>query len=541
MVVAAHPAAQLVEVRQAEAVGPVDDDRVRVRDVQTRLYDRRADQHVHFPQDEPLHDVLEVVRRQLTVPHGQARLRDELLEPLEDTLDSLYAIVEEVHLSLALQLSEDGVPDQTLVVLGHHRGHRQPVAGRGHDGAEVAQARQAEIECARDRRGCHGQDVHIGSQVLQLLLVPDPEPLFLVDDDEPEIAEHNVPAEEPVRPDHDVDPTIGQVTQNGGLLGGGAESTEHLDGDGVLRHPLPEGDVVLLCEDGRRHEHGGLSLVQHGPEGGPHRHLRLPVAHVPAKQPVHRLRTLHVSEHVPDGLALVFGLTVGERVTEPSFPRGVGGLAEAARILPDRLQPQKVRGNVGSRYFGCRLCVLPDPAPQPAQFRQLPPAAHVTADQVRLVQRDIQAGVLGELQLDDFLDLTVELQLADTVEPADSVRRVDGVFALIDLHAFVHGVVGAVVRRPSSPPPLGPPAEELARAQQHQVRPGQEDAALQGEHFADDRQTPQFRVLGQAFPEAPQLAAAGATGHHTAPQLPPPTQVVSQLLPVPLSRARAKF
>ncbi len=54
----AHPAPQLVELAQAEAVGPVDDQGVDGRHVDARLDDRRADQHVvaAFPEveDDPL-------------------------------------------------------------------------------------------------------------------------------------------------------------------------------------------------------------------------------------------------------------------------------------------------------------------------------------------------------------------------------------------------------------------------------------------------------------------------------------------------------
>ena len=41
VLVAAHPSAQLVEIAQTEAVGAVNDDRVRVGDVETALDDRR--------------------------------------------------------------------------------------------------------------------------------------------------------------------------------------------------------------------------------------------------------------------------------------------------------------------------------------------------------------------------------------------------------------------------------------------------------------------------------------------------------------------
>ena len=44
--IAAHPAAELVELREAEPVRPVDDDRVRRRDVEPRLDDGRGHEHI---------------------------------------------------------------------------------------------------------------------------------------------------------------------------------------------------------------------------------------------------------------------------------------------------------------------------------------------------------------------------------------------------------------------------------------------------------------------------------------------------------------
>ncbi len=59
--------AQLVELGEAEAVGVVDDDRVRVRDVEARLDDRRRDEHVHVALDEREHPLLDEVAVHLAV------------------------------------------------------------------------------------------------------------------------------------------------------------------------------------------------------------------------------------------------------------------------------------------------------------------------------------------------------------------------------------------------------------------------------------------------------------------------------------------
>ena len=76
----AHAAAQLVELRQAELVGAVDDDGVDVGNVQPALDDRRADQYVELALGKGQHDCSELPLRHLAVTHGDARLGHELAQ-----------------------------------------------------------------------------------------------------------------------------------------------------------------------------------------------------------------------------------------------------------------------------------------------------------------------------------------------------------------------------------------------------------------------------------------------------------------------------
>ena len=64
---AADPAAQLIEIGQPEAIGPIDDDGVGVRNIEAALDDRGADEDVDFPGDEALHDGFEFIRIHLAV------------------------------------------------------------------------------------------------------------------------------------------------------------------------------------------------------------------------------------------------------------------------------------------------------------------------------------------------------------------------------------------------------------------------------------------------------------------------------------------
>ena len=72
---AADAASELVHLREAEAVGAVDDHRVDVRDVDAGLDDRRTDQHVEFAVAELRHHLFEQRFRHLAVAHDDLSRR----------------------------------------------------------------------------------------------------------------------------------------------------------------------------------------------------------------------------------------------------------------------------------------------------------------------------------------------------------------------------------------------------------------------------------------------------------------------------------
>ena len=82
----ADPAAQLVELREAEHVGPVDDERVHRRHVEAALDDRRAHEHVVLPLPELGDDPLEPAFVHLAVRDRDARVGHELAHVGGDVL-----------------------------------------------------------------------------------------------------------------------------------------------------------------------------------------------------------------------------------------------------------------------------------------------------------------------------------------------------------------------------------------------------------------------------------------------------------------------
>ncbi len=79
--------AQLVQLREPVLVGAIDDERVRVGDVEAGLDDGGRDEHVELALPEVDHDLLEHVLGQLAVGDGDARLGHDLGDLRRDAVD----------------------------------------------------------------------------------------------------------------------------------------------------------------------------------------------------------------------------------------------------------------------------------------------------------------------------------------------------------------------------------------------------------------------------------------------------------------------
>ena len=201
----AHPAAQLVELRQAERVGADDDDRVGIRDVEAGLDDGGAHQDVEPPVVEVEHHPLEHPLGHLAVADGDPRAGHQAPHALGGRLDRLDAVVDVEDLPAAVELAADRVAHQPVVVLRDPRLDREAGLRRRLDHRQVADADEGEVQGARDRRGRQGQHVDLAPHRLDALLVRHAEALLLVHDEQAEIGEADVLREDPMRPDQDVD------------------------------------------------------------------------------------------------------------------------------------------------------------------------------------------------------------------------------------------------------------------------------------------------------------------------------------------------
>ncbi len=202
---AADAAAQLVQLREAEPVGAVDDDGVGVRVVDAGLDDGRAQQHVVPLLRELAHHALQLALAHLAVRDRDARLRQQAREPVVRVLDGVDLVVQVVDLPAAAQLAQHRLADQAVRMRGDEGLDGEAPLRRGGDDREVAQAFQRQRQRARDRRRGEREHVHLGAQALQRFLLVHAEAVLLVDDDQAEALELDVAGQQLVGADDDVD------------------------------------------------------------------------------------------------------------------------------------------------------------------------------------------------------------------------------------------------------------------------------------------------------------------------------------------------
>ena len=115
-------------LREPEAVGTVDDDRVCGWHIDTAFNDGRAQQHIKSAMMEIEHDLFKVAFRHLTVGNTNTRLGDQFFQLVFYLVNVADAIVYEIHLAAALDLAQlhDGVSVQ--------RGHGVGAIARARSG-----------------------------------------------------------------------------------------------------------------------------------------------------------------------------------------------------------------------------------------------------------------------------------------------------------------------------------------------------------------------------------------------------------------------
>ena len=357
------PAAQLVELGDAEAVGVEDHHDRGVRDVDADLDHRRRDEHVELAGAESGHRRLLLGRREPPVeqpePQPGELTRRQPLAGVERRGDlELLALLDEgaddVGLSAGGDLLAHVGPHPSLGVLALGRaGLDRGAAGRELvEHADVEVAVDGHRRRARDRGGGHHEGVGRAPgavPIAQGRALLDAEAVLLVDHHDAERRERHPLLDQRVGADREVDGAVGQPGEHVAPLGARHLVGEQLDADRAVAeqvgrvghaHPLEQAgdaDRVLLGQHlGRRHERRLVTALDRG------EHRRdgddgLARPDVALEQAVHRVRGGEIGVDLADHPLLRAGERVTEGGPEPLDElagRGVGDAALLALQAP---------------------------------------------------------------------------------------------------------------------------------------------------------------------------------------------------------------
>src|SRR3990172_668696 len=334
-------------------------------------------------------------------------------------MDGADAIVNEVNLSPTAELVADGLRQDLPVQTGDVGLDRHPILGRCLDHGQISDTGQGHMQGARDGSGGHGHTIHLLAELLHSLLVPRPEALLFVDHQKAEVLELDVFGKESMGSDHHVDLTGGELLHDRLLLLGRPEAGEHLHSNGKRREARSKRLEVLERQYRGGHQHGYLLSVHDRLEGGAHRYFRLPVANVPAQEPIHGVGGLHVALDLRDGLHLIRCFLVLEEILQLALPvsiwaKGVPGDRLASGVKAEELLRHVPHGLSDSPFDS-----LPPGASQLIDARPLCLRARVLLEQIDLVHRYIELVSSQVLENDELF--ATRTQLSQSREDANAV------------------------------------------------------------------------------------------------------------------------
>ena len=292
-----------MELGEAQPVGVLHDEGIDVGNVDARLNNGGAHQHIRLAIHHGLHNGGQLLFAHLAVAHHHPDLRpQQFLDAGGGEVDGLHPVVEVVDLTAPGQFLPHGVLQDPPVMLQYISLHRLTVGWRLLNGRHIPQTGEGHVQRPGDGGSRQGQHVHLTAHLLEPLLVGHAEALLLVDDQQPQILELHIFLQEFMGADQQVQTAGAGGLQNAFLFLGGGEPGEHLDLHWEIFEPAAGGGIVLLGQNGGRHQDRRLLAVQNTFHNGPERHLRLAIAHIAAEQAIHGPGLLHILFDVGDGL-----------------------------------------------------------------------------------------------------------------------------------------------------------------------------------------------------------------------------------------------
>ncbi len=359
LVAAPHTSAHLVQVTKAEVLRLIDDDGIGIGYVDAALDDSGGKQHIVVVIDEIKDYLLQLGRFHLPMADANAAVGNVALYQGFQFDEVGNAVVHEEDLAVTTHLEVDGINNNFLVEGMHFGLHGIAVGGRSLDDTEVAGTHQRELQSAGNGCSGHRQSIDIHFELTEFLLDRHAELLLFVDDEQAEVFESDVLAQNAVRADKDIHFSLGKALDGSLCLSGGTGTAQIIHPAGQAFQTFLEGLEMLVGKHSGGHEHSHLLIVRHCLECGTHGYLGLAETHVTTHQTVHRAGTLHVSLHVGSSLALIGGIFVDERGFQFPLQETVGTVLETFFLATLRVKLYQVAGNILYLRLGAVFQFLP--------------------------------------------------------------------------------------------------------------------------------------------------------------------------------------
>ena len=381
---ASDPAAQLMQLGEAELVGAMHDDSVRRRHVDAGFDDGGAEQDVRALRHEIAHYLFQVAFMHLTVGDGDARFGQQLFQHRLAVLDGFDFVMQEIHLSAALQFAQAGFANHRVVLAAHEGLDRKALLRCGGDDGEIAQAFQRHAERARDRRCRQRQHIDFGAQGFQRFFLAHAKAVLFIDDHQAETGELHFIRQQLVGADHDVDRAFGESLDCCSDFLAGAEARQLCNLHRPVGEAIGKRGGMLFCQQRGRREDGNLLAAHDSDEGRAQSHLGLAEADIAADQAIHRFAAGHVLD---DGIDR--GALVGRFLETEAFGEGfvvARGILEGVALAGGAagIQVEQLGRGVANLLRCLALCLFPLAGAKRVQRRIFRRGTRVARDDVQL-------------------------------------------------------------------------------------------------------------------------------------------------------------
>jgi hypothetical protein len=156
----------------------------------------------------------------LAVADGDAGAGDEAADAIRDEINAVYSVSDVIGLATSGELAEESFADDFVAVGANRGADGQAAGGWVVDERHGPDVHESDAEGAGDRGRAHGEHVNVDAQFLEGFFVFDAEFLFFVNDEEAELFEAELLAEEGVGADDDLDGAVFESLFDLGAFGG---------------------------------------------------------------------------------------------------------------------------------------------------------------------------------------------------------------------------------------------------------------------------------------------------------------------------------